>query len=207
MITQEEILFVHNKIRPFIHRTPTITSNTLDQKLGCEVHFKCENFQKIGAFKIRGAFNFALNLTQPEIANGLLTHSSGNHAQAVAYVAKHLNTQAHIVMPKNAPQVKVDGVISYGGQITFCEPTLEAREATAKQIQEKTNSIFIPPYNHKHIIAGAATAAKELIEEINDLDIHNRPCWWRWTNLRNCALFKLLWQKYFSYWGGTRRGR
>ena len=175
MISREEIIIAHNKIGPFIHRTPITTSDTLNKEFGCKVHFKCENFQKIGAFKARGAFNFALSLDQTKLCNGLLTHSSGNHAQAVAYVAKHLNTAAHIVMPENAPQVKVDGVISYGGKITFCKPTLEAREDTAKQIQAQTSSIFIPPYNHNHIIAGAATAAKELIEDINDLDIIIAP--------------------------------
>ncbi|MGB0403154.1 MAG: pyridoxal-phosphate dependent enzyme [Salibacteraceae bacterium] len=175
MITKEDLLLAHERIKPFVHRTPIISSSTLNDFLDCEVHFKCENFQKIGAFKARGAFNFALSMSKSELSKGMLTHSSGNHAQAVAYAAKTLNTNAYIVMPENAPQVKIDGVLSYGGKISFCKPTLNARESTAKQIQNKTGAIFIPPYNHNKIIAGAATAAKELIEEVKGLDIIITP--------------------------------
>ena len=170
MISAKDIQEAHKRIKPFIHHTPVLSSNQINRLLGCSVYFKCENFQKVGAFKARGAFNFALQLNKAELRNGLCTHSSGNHAQAVALAAKQLNTQAYIVMPNNAPQVKVDAVKAYGAEIIFCEPTLQAREINLAEIQNKTNAVFIHPYNHQHIIAGQATSALELVKEIPEID-------------------------------------
>lgn len=170
MISEDRIQNAHQRIQPFIHKTPILTSQKLNQMAGCELFFKCENFQKIGAFKARGALNFALQLKEAELKNGLCTHSSGNHAQAVALAAQQLNTTAHIVMPETAPKVKVEATKSYGAQVTFCKPTLEARETTLKFIQLRTEAVFIPPYNHEWVIEGQATAAKELFEEVNDID-------------------------------------
>jgi threonine dehydratase len=137
---------------------------------GCELFFKCENFQKIGAFKIRGGMNASLLLPLSKLVKGLATHSSGNHAQAITLAAKLLNTNAYIVMPDNSPVVKVNAVKGYGANITFCEPTLQAREDTMEQVIKETGAEFIHPFNDERIIAGQATAAKELIEEINELD-------------------------------------
>ncbi len=170
MISEERIQNAHQRIQPFIHKTPILTSQKLNQLAGCELFFKCENFQKIGAFKARGALNFALQLKESELKNGLCTHSSGNHAQAVSLAAQQLNTTAHIVMPETAPKVKVEATKSYGAQVTFCKPTLEARETTLKFVQQRTEAVFIPPYNHEWVIEGQATAAKELFEEVNDID-------------------------------------
>ncbi|MCH9822429.1 MAG: pyridoxal-phosphate dependent enzyme, partial [Bacteroidetes bacterium] len=139
------------------------------------LYFKCENFQKIGAFKARGALNFALQLSKEELKNGLCTHSSGNHAQAVALAAQLLGTKAYIVMPKTAPQAKVDATKGYGAIVTFCEATLQAREDTLATIQQKTKAVFIPPYNHDWIIEGQATCAKEILEELDALDFVITP--------------------------------
>ena len=132
--------------------------------------FKCENFQKVGAFKIRGAMNAALSLADEEIKKGLATHSSGNHAQAIAYATKVLNTKAYIVMPENSPAVKVDAVRGYGAEIFFCEANLQAREDTMADVLQKTGATFIHPYDDDRIIAGQSTCAKELLEDVSDLD-------------------------------------
>lgn len=170
MITKFDIEAAHERIRPYVHRTPVLTSSSLNELTGAELYFKCENFQKIGAFKARGAFNFALQLSENELKNGLCTHSSGNHAQAVALVAKSLETDAFIVMPENAPRVKIDAVREYGAEITFCKPTLEEREKNLERILKQTNATFIPPYDHEWIIQGQATAAKELLEEVEGIN-------------------------------------
>lgn len=175
MVSKKNIEAAHSRISASVHKTPILTSEKLNELAGCEIVFKCENFQKIGAFKARGALNFALQLTDSELQNGLCTHSSGNHAQAVALAAKQFGVQAYIVMPKTAPKVKVGATQSYGAKITFCEATLEARESTLAKIQKKTGAVFIPPYNHEWIIEGQATAAKELIEEIPDVDFIVTP--------------------------------
>ena len=169
-ITKENIAEAHERIKPFIHRTPVLTSKTLNDISGINIFFKCENFQKIGAFKIRGAMNAVLSLPKDKLVNGIATHSSGNHAQAIAYAARQVGTKSFIVMPNTSPKVKVDAVKGYGAEIIFCEPTQQARETALQQIVEKTGAEFIHPYNDYRVITGQATAAKELIEEVPGLD-------------------------------------
>ncbi|MAY83786.1 MAG: serine dehydratase [Flavobacteriales bacterium] len=163
---------VHESIKDLIHRTPIMRSDGIDELLGCEVLFKCENFQKIGAFKMRGATYFMHELLNTEIERpkAVVTHSSGNHAQAVALAAKMNGLKAYIVMPKDAPKVKVEAVKGYGGEVHFCEPTLEARESNMERIRAENGAVFIPPFDHEHIILGQSTAAKELIEDTDELD-------------------------------------
>lgn len=163
------------RIRPYIHRTPVLTNESLDQKVGAQVYLKCENFQKVGAFKFRGACNAVFSLSDQEAARGVSTHSSGNHAQALALAAKLRGIPAHIVMPENAPSVKKAAVVGYGGQITYCEPTLEAREAALAKIVEGTGSIVVHPYNDERVIAGQGTAALELLEDVPALDVVVAP--------------------------------
>lgn len=175
MITKKDIEEAHERIKEYIHRTPVMTSRQLNEISGCSLYFKCENFQKIGAFKIRGALNAALRLPEEKLRNGLATHSSGNHAQAIALTARLLNTRAYIVMPENSPEVKINAVKGYGAEITFCKPTLEAREETMKDFLKKTGAEFIHPYNDERIIAGQATCAKELIEDAENPEIVIAP--------------------------------
>ena len=158
------------RIRPFAHHTPVVTCSSLDRQVGAQIFMKCENLQKVGAFKFRGACNAVFSLTDEEAARGVATHSSGNHAQAVALAAKLRGIPAYIVMPENAPAVKKAAVAGYGGQITFCKPTLQARESTTAQIVEETGATVVHPYNDYRVIAGQGTAALELLEEIPDLD-------------------------------------
>lgn len=169
IITLQDIETAHRRIAPYIHRTPVFTSSSIDAVAGCELFFKCENFQKIGAFKIRGGMNASLSLPAEKLANGLATHSSGNHAQAIAYAAKMLGVKAYIVMPENSPAVKVSAVKGYGAEIAFCQPTQTDRERTLQKIVEKTGAEFIHPFDDDRVITGQATCAKELIEEIADL--------------------------------------
>ncbi len=163
-ISKTDIEETHSRIAPFIHNTPVLESSSLNQIAECELFFKCENFQKIGAFKMRGAINAIQNLSSQDKKNGIITHSSGNHAQAVAKAALLQNCKAYVVMPRTSPKVKVEAVKGYGGKVIFCEPTLEAREATVEKIIKKTNAFFIHPYDNYDVIAGQATAAKELLE-------------------------------------------
>ena len=165
----------HDRIRPFIHKTPVLTSQSINQIVGAELYFKCENFQKVGAFKFRGACNSVFSLTPEEAKNGVCTHSSGNHAAALALAARMRGIPAYIVMPENAPEIKKIAVAGYGAQITFCEPTLAARESTLKKVAEETGATEIHPYNYFNVICGQGTAAKELIEEIGQLDIVMAP--------------------------------
>ena len=165
----------HDRIKPFIHNTPVLTSTLINNKVGGELFFKCENLQKMGAFKIRGATNAALQLSDEEKKRGLVTHSSGNMAQAVALAARSLNIPAYIVMPENAPKVKVNAVNDYGGDITFCESTIEARTETANEIIKEKGASFIHPFNDHQVVFGQATAAKELLESQADLDIIVAP--------------------------------
>ena len=158
-------------IRPYINHTPVLTSSTLDKAYNSEFYFKCENFQKVGAFKTRGAVHALLQLSKAELAKGVSTHSSGNHAQALARAAKIFKVPAYIVMPENSPQVKIDAVKGYNGIISFCKPTLEARETALKKIIKKTGATEVHPYDNYDIIAGQATAALELIKEVSDLDL------------------------------------
>lgn len=174
-VTIQDIHEAAKRIKPYIHRTPVLTNESLNQKVGANVFMKCENFQKIGAFKFRGASNAIWSLTDEEAQHGVCTHSSGNHAQALALAAKMRGIPAYIVMPSNAPQVKKDAVAGYGGQITFCEPTLESRESTLEKVQKQTGAIMIHPYNNEKVIAGQGTATLELLEEIPDLDVIIAP--------------------------------
>ena len=164
-MTSETIQAAHDRIRPHIHRTPILTNRTIDELAGCAIHFKCENFQKIGAFKARGGLNAVLQLTPDELRAGITTHSSGNHAQAIAYAARQVGAQAYIVMPRTAPQVKKDAVRGYGAEVIECEPTLEAREMGVQAVISRTGAAMIHPFDDDRVIAGQATAAKELIED------------------------------------------
>ena len=163
------------RIRPYIHRTPVMACEALSEMTGAEIFFKCENFQKVGAFKFRGAVNTVFSLSEDEIKRGVTTHSSGNHAQALALAARERGVKACIVMPENAPRVKVEAVRGYGGDIIFCEPTLEAREKTVEAVKAKTGAAFVHPYNDYRVIAGQGTCAMELLDEIGDLDVVMAP--------------------------------
>ena len=173
--TLDDIQATAKRITPIIHRTPVLTSASLDALSGAKIFFKCENFQKIGAFKMRGASSVGTLLAEEVRKKGLATHSSGNHAQAVALTAKMLGVPAYIVMPTNAPQVKKNAVLGYGATVIDCEPTIEARKATLAQTVDKTGAYFIPPYNDYGVVAGQATAALELLDEVEDLDIVITP--------------------------------
>lgn len=174
-VTQSDIQAAHEKIQPFIHRTPVLTCQSINEMVGAELFFKCENFQKIGAFKARGGINAVLSLPEEARAKGVVTHSSGNHAQAIALAAKMAGVPAYIVMPKTAPEVKKRAVAGYGAQITLCEPTQQSREENSARIQEETGATFISPYNDYSVITGQATCAKELIEDQPDLAILIAP--------------------------------
>jgi threonine dehydratase len=174
--SQSVIEETHDLIRPYIHRTPVMTNDTINRISGAELYFKCENFQKIGAFKARGGLNAVLSLSEEEQERGLTTHSSGNHAQAIAYAARKVGTRAYIVMPDNSPKVKIKAVEEYGAEITFCPNTPEDREATVQQVMARTGATFIHPFNDYRVIAGQATAAKELIEQLRGpLDVLMAP--------------------------------
>jgi threonine dehydratase len=166
----EAILAAHARISPRIHRTPVLTSSSLNTMTGAQVFFKCENLQKTGSFKIRGASNAILSLTDREAVRGIVTQSSGNHGAAVACAAAWRGVPAWIVMPKNAPAVKAKAIEGYGGKVVFCEPTVTSRKATCDRVQAETGAHLVHPYDDDRIIAGQATAAKELLEEISDLD-------------------------------------
>ena len=169
------ILLAHKRIRPFINQTPVLTSKTINHSFNTELFFKCENFQKVGAFKARGATNAVLSLDKAQLVNGVATHSSGNHAQALSWAASLVKANAYIVMPSNSSAVKIAAVREYGGQITFCEPTLSARESTLQTILDQTNAAEIHPYNDPRIVAGQATSALELIRDVRDLDLILAP--------------------------------
>lgn len=163
------------RIKPYAHRTPVLTNESLNQQVGAQVFLKCENLQKVGAFKFRGACNAVYSLSAEEAASGVCTHSSGNHAQALALAAKMRGIPAYIVMPDNAPQVKKNAVAGYGGQITFCEPTLQARESTLDMVRLDTGASVVHPYNDERVIAGQGTTALELLEDVPDLDVIIAP--------------------------------
>jgi len=166
-----DIVQSHQRISPYIHRTPILTSLMVNDLSGAELFFKCENFQKMGAFKMRGATNAILQLSDEQKQKGVVTHSSGNFAQALALSAKSLGIKAYIVMPSNSPEVKKKAVKGYDGIITECEPTLEDRERTAAQIQQEKGATFVHPYNDFNVILGNASVGKELLEEYPDLDL------------------------------------
>ena len=160
----------HRLIEKYIHRTPVLSSQSINKIVGGELYFKCENFQKVGAFKFRGACNSVFSLSEEEAKRGVCTHSSGNHAAALALAAQMRGIVAYIVMPENAPEIKKKAVAGYGGQITFCQPTLEARESALKQVAAETGATEIHPYNYFNVICGQGTAAKELIEDAGPFD-------------------------------------
>ncbi len=166
----DNIKDAHKRIESFIHRTPVLKSSLINELYNTEFYFKCENFQKVGAFKFRGATNAIRLLTDAEALNGVTTHSSGNHAAALSLAARQRGIPAYIVMPENAPQIKKIAVQSYGAKITYCEPTLEAREKTLELVQQKTGATFIHPYNNFNVISGQGTAAVELLDEAPFLD-------------------------------------
>lgn len=166
----ETIRMAAERIKPFLHRTPVLTCHAIDEIAGASIFFKCENFQKAGAFKSRGATNALFSFDFYDIKQGVATHSSGNHAAALARAAKLRKVPAYIVMPENSSKVKIEAVKGYGGRITFCKPTLEAREETLADVLSETNAFEIHPYNNYTIIAGQATAALELIEDSPHLD-------------------------------------
>jgi threonine dehydratase len=160
----------HDRIRPFIHRTPIVTCAAIDAQAGARVFFKCENFQKAGAFKARGAANAVLSLPEEQARRGVATHSSGNHAAALALAAGRRGIPAYIVMPHTAPAVKRAAVEGYGGKITFCEPDQASREAACAEVVRTTGATLVHPYNDDRVIAGQGTAALELLEDVPDLD-------------------------------------
>ena len=171
----EDIQQAHRRIEPFVHRTPVLTSATINRMCGGEIFFKCENFQKAGAFKIRGACNAVFSLGDEEARRGVATHSSGNHAAALALAAKWRGIPAFVVMPENASHVKKLAVAGYGAEIIFCKPTLEARERTLDEVVARTGAAFVHPYNDLRVIAGQGTAAVELCREVEGLDLAVAP--------------------------------
>ena len=170
MVTYNDIEKAHQRISDHIHNTPILTSDSLDNELGSNLFFKCENFQKTGSFKIRGATNSILQLNDTEIKNGIITTSSGNHGAAVAFIADKIGTSSKIIMPNNTPKNKIENVERYGGEIFYCEPNIKSREDTLEKMIQKSGGSIIHPYNDEKIIAGQGTAAKELIEKVPDLD-------------------------------------
>lgn len=167
---KDNLVNTHQRIKPFIHETPVLTSRAMNEIVGAQIYFKCENFQKMGAFKMRGATNAILQLTTKQRQNGVITHSSGNFAQALSLAAKSLGVKAYIVMPSTAPQVKKDAVKGYDGLIFECEPTLEAREKKAKEIINQFGATFIHPSNDLNVILGQGTACLELFEKHVNLE-------------------------------------
>src|SRR6516162_11373583 len=166
----ETISQAHALIVPRIHRTPILTSTSLNTLAGAHFFFKCENLQKTGSFKIRGAANSILSLSSEQAAHGIVTQSSGNHGAAVACAAAWRGVPAYIVMPKNAPSVKVKAIEGYGGKVVFCEPRVADRKAVCDRVQAETGGHLVHPYDDDRIITGQATAAKELLEDFGDLD-------------------------------------
>src|SRR6516225_10000572 len=167
----DNIRAAHERIRAHIHRTPVLTSEQLNEASGASLFFKCENFQKIGAFKARGATNAVFSLDETIAQRGVATHSSGNHGAAVARAAKLRGIPAHIVMPSNSAKVKVRAVEGYGAHVVFCEPTEKAREATCAEVIGKTGATLIHSFENEHVIAGQGTAAMELLEDVPNLDV------------------------------------
>ena len=165
------ILDAHERIRSHIHRTPVLRSARLDAASGASLFFKCENFQKVGAFKARGATNAVFALDEASAQRGVATHSSGNHAAALSRAASLRGIAAHIVMPSNAPKVKVRAVEGYGGRIVFCEPNQRAREAACARVIEETGATLIHPFENEQVMAGQGTVGIELMEDVRDLDL------------------------------------
>jgi len=174
-MTNQDLLNCYNRVSPYVHKTPVLQSRLINELVGAEVFFKCENFQKMGAFKFRGATNAVLQLTDEQKQKGVVTHSSGNFAQALALAAKNSGVKAFIVMPNNATAVKKEAVKSYGGIVIECEPTLAAREKAAKEIQEKEGATFIHPSNDDNVILGQGTACYELLKDYPNIEFVFTP--------------------------------
>ena len=175
MIKIEEIKKAHNRIMPYIHRTPVLTNKSLNKLCGAELYFKCENFQKAGSFKIRGATNAVMLLDDNCINRGVVTVSSGNHGAALAMAVQLRDGKTHVIMPKNTPNIKVENVIRNGAKIIWCEPNLQSREKTLKKVIGESGLTLVHPYNDINIISGQGTVAKEFFEEIPELDIIISP--------------------------------
>lgn len=175
LLDKQSVLDAMERIKPFINRTPVLTCSSINELTGGNLFFKCENFQKAGAFKSRGATNAVFLLDDSELSRGVATHSSGNHAAALALAAKRRRIKAHIVMPDNSNKIKVQAVKSYGGIITFCTPSLQSREDTLKKVLMNTGAIEIHPYNDLRIIAGQATATLEILEDYPDINLIISP--------------------------------
>lgn len=169
-LTFEHVMQARARIAPYVHDTPILTSTYLNDRIGAELFFKCENFQKAGAFKVRGACNSVFGLTDQDAVHGVATHSSGNHALSLSYAAGRRGIPCHVVMPKTAPQAKKDAVVGYGGIITECEPSTSSREAVFSEVQSKTGAEFVHPYNDPRVIAGQATCSAEMLEAVDGLD-------------------------------------
>ena len=167
---KEDIIESHNRISKWIHRTPILQSSSINKIAGAEIYFKCENFQKIGAFKMRGALNAVMSTKKQNLKKGFVTHSSGNHAQAVALSSNIANTKAYIVMPKGAPKIKIKAVRGYGAEVTLCENNEDSRVRTCNKIIKETGANFIHPFDNDDVILGQSTCAKEIYEELPDLD-------------------------------------
>lgn len=168
--TFDDVIVARERINPFIHQTPVLTSTFMNELTGAELFFKCENFQKAGAFKVRGASNAVFGLSDEMAAKGVATHSSGNHALSLSYAAGRRGIPCNVVMPRTAPQAKKDAVIGYGGIITECEPSTTSREAVFAEVQAATGADFVHPYNDPRVIAGQATCSLELLEQTGGLD-------------------------------------
>lgn len=168
--TFNDMLTAHDRIKPYIHQTPVLTSSYLNDLTGAELFFKCENFQKAGAFKVRGASNAVFGLSDEMAARGVATHSSGNHALSLSYAAGRRGIPCHVVMPRTAPQAKKDAVRGYGGIITECDPSTSSREETFAKVQAETGAEFVHPYNDPRVIAGQGTCSRELLEQTGGLD-------------------------------------
>ncbi|PKL90046.1 MAG: serine dehydratase [Ignavibacteriae bacterium HGW-Ignavibacteriae-2] len=173
--SSNEIIAAHKRIESFIHKTPILTSRSIDAITGTKLFFKCENFQKVGAFKMRGASNAILSLSEQELNKGVATHSSGNHAAAIALAAKLKGVKAFIVMPNSAPEIKKAAVKEYEGEIIYSESTLTSREAELEKVLNRTGAVFIHPFNNNHVIEGQATCAKEVFDELNFLNFIIAP--------------------------------
>ncbi|MPY24063.1 beta-hydroxyaspartate dehydratase BhcB [Shewanella sp. YLB-07] len=173
--TYDDVLVAHERIKPYIHETPVLTSRFLNELTGAELFFKCENLQKAAAFKVRGACNAVFGLTDEEAKIGVATHSSGNHALSLAYAAGQRGIDVTVVMPRTAPQAKKDAVIGYGGTIVECEPSTSSREAVFSEVVAQSGADFVHPYNDPRVIAGQATCSKELVSQVDNLDIVIAP--------------------------------
>ena len=176
MVTYDDIVAAASRLAGIAHRTPVLTSRTLDERLGCRIFFKCENLQRMGAFKFRGAYNAVVRLSAEERSRGVIAYSSGNHAQAVALASQLLGITATIVMPQDAPRPKRDATAGYGATVVFYDPATEDREEVTRRLQREGGATLIPPFDHPDVIAGQGTAARQLLEDASDLDVLLVPC-------------------------------